>query len=139
MATGTIPNPPTREEFNALNSKLTNKTEWLRIAEITTTANVNYDQTVSVTVPSYVSEIMFTLQRASNGRTFASTVVPWGQFNGGAIYTSGEYAIYSGTFTDIVNTGTRLISAVAIYVNNSSIEIAINANDEPIKARIFVR
>lgn len=126
--------------LNSLNSKITNKTNWSRIANITTTANALYDQTIPVTVPDDVTEIMLTLQRASNGRTFATTVIPWNQFNGGAIYAGGSYTLYSGTYGDLVNLeNNRFINAAAIFVSNSSIEIAINANNEPIQARIFVR
>ena len=110
---------------------------WTKIAEETTTANQNFDKTVYVTYPSGLSEIMFTLQRVSNGRTFATSVCPITQFQGGAIYAFGAYVLTTGKIIDM--TGVQAINAVAIQGANNTIELAMNANDEAIKMRVFVR
>lgn len=121
--------------LNALNDKLT----WTKIADESTTANTNFDQNISVSYPNYpITEIMFTLQRVSNGRTFASSVIPFNQFNGGAIYAIGSYTIFSAPYNDPSATA-KIINAVAIYTDSTHIEIAVMSNDESIKARVWVR
>ena len=119
--------------LNTLSSKIT----WKKIAEETTTANTQYDQTITVQNMSNFSEILFTLQRNSNGRTFASTLVPAGQFNGGATYAFGTYSLRADTIGN--SAMVRIINAVAIYVDDTHIELALDANDEAIKMRVYGR
>ena len=79
---------------------------------------------------------MFTLQRASNGRTFATSICPAGQFNGGALYAMGMFTLYSGAMgscSDIV------VNAVAIDAGNDRIEVAVISCPEPIKLRVYAR
>ena len=109
---------------------------WTNILEKTTTANVNFDETVAVSYPTDPKEIMLTLQRVSNGRTFAASVIPFSQFAGGALYAMGMYAIYSGALN---GTSNAVINAVAIDTPGNQIEVALNAHTEAIKIRVFVR
>ena len=119
-------------ELTALNNSLT----WKRIIDVQTTTNVSYDQTLSVEDLSSYNEIMFTLQRTSNRRTFATAMCPITQFQNAALYASGSYSLYSGV---ISQNPSRWINAVAIWSSNTGIEIACNANDEPLTLRVSVR
>ena len=119
-------------ELTALNSGLA----WRRILNVDTTANTNYDQTITTENLGNANEIMLTIQRKSNLRTFASNVIPFGQFSGGALYASGSYTLFCGA----MNANTyRWINAVAIFVSYTQIEIAVQPNDEALTVRIFVR
>lgn len=111
--------------------------QWEKILDTTTTANVNYDEEIAVTYPAYtLHEVMFTLQRVSNGRTFATATCPIGQFAGAGLYAFGSFALFS----DAANANNNMrINAVAIDKTDNKIEIAIGACSEAIKARVFVR
>lgn len=109
---------------------------WKLIANENTTANALYDRTITVQDLTQYTELMFTLQRSTNGRTFASALIPITQFNDAGCYVSGSYTLYSGAMNGNSN---RWINAVAIYVSNTQIELACNANDEAIKLRVWAR
>lgn len=119
-------------ELSELKSGLT----WKRIINVQTTANTQYDQTQTVEDISKYNEIMFTIQRWSNGRTIASTVITVDQFNSAAVYANGSYALYSGVMSQ---NPSRWINAVAIYKSNTQIELACGANDEALTLRVYVR
>ena len=120
------------DAVNALNSHLT----WTRLTEQTTTANTAYDSTITIPNVNNYNEIMLSLQRASNGRTFATTVVPVSQFLGGAVYSLGSYSIFSG---NLDQQNAIVVNAVAIYVSDTQVEIAMNSLSEPVKIRLYGR
>lgn len=120
-----------------VDSAISQATAWVRIADIATSANTAYDNTISVSYPSNCKEVMVTLQRDSNRRTFASTVLPFAQFQNGAAYAGGSYMLYSGLMSNN-NTGIY-VNAVVIYQSATSIEIALAANTESIRVRVFAR
>ena len=118
MATGTI-------------KKIKEFPRWTMLVNDTTTANAVYDKTHTVSYPnSDKTEFMFSLQRVSNGRTFATTVIPADQFNGGAMYAGGNFG---------VSTTGNFINAVCIDSGNSQIEISVPSVNESIRVRFFVR
>lgn len=117
-------------------SELKSGLTWKRIINVQTTANTQYDQTQTVEDISKYNEIMFTIQRWSNGRTIASTVIPVDQFKSAAVYANGSYALYSGVMSQ---NPSRWINAVAIYKSNTQIELACGANDEALTLRVYVR
>ena len=94
-----------------------------------TTANAVYDKTHTITWLENYSEFMFTMQRASNGRTFASAIVSAGQFRGGAIYADGYFGV----------TTTQDIHAVCIDAGNSQVEISVPNVSEAIRVRLYAR
>lgn len=109
---------------------------WKRILNVVTTANANYDQTQTVENIANYNEIMLTIQRSSNGRTFATSVCPVAQFQNAGLYAGGAYVLYAG----LMNASqARWINAVAIWQSNTSVEIAVNANDEALTVRVWVR
>lgn len=122
----------TNQAIANLNKKFT----WTKIAEVTQSANASVDSTVDVTYPENCTEIMFTIQRTSNGRTIASTVCPIVQFGGGAVYAFGSYALASGAINAMTVVG---VNAVCIDAGNNQVEIAANACVEALKYRLFVR
>lgn len=79
---------------------------------------------------------MLTAQRNSNGRTFASSICPVTQFQNAGLYAGGSYVLYSG---QMQQNGSRWINVVAIWQANTSIEVAVNANDEALTVRVWVR
>lgn len=89
------------------------------------------DKTYTVSIPVNCKEIMFTMQRNSNGRTIASVSVPYMQFVGGAMYATGQWTITSG--------GNYLITGVCIYTDSSHIEIALSAISENVTVRVYYR
>lgn len=95
-----------------------------------TTANAVYDKTHTITYPENYSELMFTMQRVSNGRTFASAIVPAWQFNGGALYVDGYFG---------VTTTAQDIHGVCIDVGNSQVEISVPNVSEAIRVRLYAR
>lgn len=109
--------------------------QWIRVLEKNQAANTAIDDTISVSYPGEFTEIMYTIQRYSNGRTIASTVVPLTQFQGGAMYAMGAYTLYTGTMKDSTIV---VVNGVAIQ-DTGTIEIACNACPESLKHRIFVR
>lgn len=117
-------------------SELKSGLTWKRIINVQTTANTQYDQTQTVEDISKYNEIMFTIQRWSNGRTIASTVIAVDQFKSAAVYANGSYALYSGVMSQ---NPSRWINAVAIYKSNTQIELACGANDEALTLRVYVR
>lgn len=121
-----------QEQVTSINSKL----EWKVLADGTTTANVSYDTTTTIQDISAFRELMFTLQRVSNGRTFASSILPMSQFVNGAIYAIGSYSMFAGKLNQQT---AMIVNAVAIYVNDTQVEFAINAHDEAIKFRLHGR
>ncbi len=110
--------------------------EWKRIINVTTVSDTSFDQTFSVEDISKYEEIMFTLQRDSNKRTFASSVCNVRQFDGAGLYAGGSFSLYSGLMQ---NNGGYWINAVAVHISNTQIEIAMNAFTEPIIIRVWVR
>ena len=142
IGTGDLDSTPTSGSNKAVTSggvytAIQQSTAWVKIADIATSANTVYDNTVSVSYPSNCKEVMVTLQRYSNGRTFASTVLPITQFLNGAAYAGGSYILYSGLMSN--NSIGIYVNAAVIYTSATSIEIAVNANSEPIRVRVFAR
>lgn len=103
---------------------------WQLLVNDLTTANAVYDKTHTITYPENHSELMFTMQRASNGRTFASAIVPAQQFNNGALYADGYFG---------VTTAAQDIHAVCIDVGNSQVEISVPSVNEAIRVRLYAR
>lgn len=117
MATGTI-------------NQLEPIKKWTVIINDTTTANSAYDKTFNVSSFTNLREIMFTMQRASNGRTFASSIAPFEQFNSAALYACGNYVLANNQYP---------IVGVCIHASANQIEIALPAISESIKVRVWVR
>ena len=114
---------------------LRNNKTWVLMAECTQSANSDVDQTITWNIPHWgnnPSEIMFTCQRVSGGRVFASAICPFLKWSGGGIYASGSWA------TD--NSNPR--NAVAIDASDSSgmkVQIASVTSSEAIKYQFWVR
>ena len=127
---------PAINELDAAIDTIKNGLTWKRILNVTTTANVQYDQTLTVENVANYNEIMLTLQRDSNGRTFESSACTVTQFQNAGLYAGGSYVLYSG---QMQQNGSRWINVVAIWQANTSIEVAVNANDEALTVRVWVR
>lgn len=124
---------------DTLNAKLGTLLDWTLVASEDSTAGVDYDNTISVSIPNTVKELMFTVQRKSNGRTIASASIPYGQFIGGALYAMGSFTIF-GNLISTLNT-VAIINAVCIHLENNQIEIACTcANiNESLRFRVYYR
>lgn len=104
--------------------------DWQLVLEVTQDATKSIDETLLISnAPTNPRELLFTIQRVSNGRTFASTLIPYGQFINAGVYAYGSY---------ILN-GSNLRNAVAIYTDNTHIEIAADTSSESLKYRVFMR
>ena len=123
---------PTRTEVDTLNSKM----PWTQIGEVTQAANTSLDELITVENMSNAREIMLTIQRSSNGRTFASSIVPRSQFNSGAIYAFGAYALYTG---QLQSGGIIGVNAVCIWQSATQVEVAANSSTEALKYRVWMR
>ena len=121
-----------KSALDTLNSKM----PWTRLCEITQEANTSLDEEITVNNMSNAREIMFTIQRISNGRTFASSVVPQAQFSSGAIYAFGSYVLLAGPIKDAPMVG---INAVCIWKTATKVEIAASANEDALKYRLWMR
>lgn len=122
---------------DGLNSNLAQKTEWHVALNQLVSAGANYDYTLNLTMPDYTpTEIMFCLMRDSNARTFASTTIPYMQYVNGAIYTSGEFTLYSGQMNQA---NIYHVNAVCIYKNATQCEVALQSLTEAVRVRVFVR
>ena len=88
-------------------------------------------------IPSNANEIMFTIQRYSNGRTIACTIVPYGQFVGGAVYAFGSFTMFADNIGNLPNV--VIINAVCIDAGNNQVEIAVGALNEVLRFRLFYR
>lgn len=121
-----------KDDIQILQDSLT----WRRVLNIETIANTNFDQTITTENISSAREVMLTIQRTSNGRTIASNVIPYSQFANGALYANGSYNLYSGEMRANAN---NWINAVAIWVSNTQIEVAVNGIPEALTVRVFVR
>lgn len=119
--------------INELNSNKANK-QWTRVLQVDITSNT--DQTVQVTYPDGYSELLFTVQRLDTGRTIGTNILPRDQFNGGACYVGGSYAIVS---LPMNNNANEYVNGVFIYANANSIEVAFNKGSVNLRARVFAR
>ena len=117
-------------------SAIAQSTAWTRIANEGGQLNQTFDKTITVPSMANAKEVMFTVQRSDNGRTIASTIVPYGQFSGGAIYATG-YGTLANTPTDT----TVWVNAVAIWVSATSVQIVCNTanTNAAFSFRIFIR
>ena len=79
-------------------------------------ANNDFDETYSITYPSGMNELLFTLQN-SNGRTLATATVPRAQFNGGAVYLGFTTFLTSPQENNYIN-------YVVIDVGGTQVEFA---------------
>lgn len=120
------------DKITALNDSLVNSQRWKVIAQADAPINSTVDTTITVNELSQYKEVMFSVQRADNGRTLGTTVIPTMQFINGAIYVIG---------TNRVND--LLISAVGVCVYNSSTSVEIASNkgnpDFAQRFRLFAR
>lgn len=116
-----------------LNSSKANK-QWTRILNLSITSNT--DQTVQVTYPDGYSELLFSVQRADNGRTIGTTIIPRDQFTGGACYVGGSYTIVSLAMNSNAN---EYVNGVFIYSDATHIEVAFNKGNVNLTARVFAR
>ena len=122
---------------DSVNSSLAQKTEWHRVINQLVATGSNYDQTLTMDMPDYTpNEIMFCLMRESNSRTFATAVIPYNQYVNGAIYTGGQFTLYSGQMT---SANIYHVNAVCIYVSSTQCEIALQSLTEAVRVRVFVR
>ena len=103
--------------------------EWILLAEVTQSANTTLDETVEMISIGTPHELLFTCQRVSNGRVFASGICAGGQFQGGAIYAYGSFSL----------DGSNPRNAVCIYGQNNTVEFAAESTTEAIKYRLFAR
>lgn len=131
--------PLSAEMGKTLNDKFSTVLEWVRVTNEESTAGADFDKTVSVSIPSTAKEVMFTIQRVSNGRTIASSIVPFQQFAGATIYAIGSYQIFGNAISSLGNF--ILINAACINLGNGQIEIACTcANiNESLRFRVFYR
>ena len=112
-----------------------NSRTWHKLIDASQEANQALDSTIAVTLPPNCTEMMYTIQRASNGRTIASTIVPIIQFNSAGAYAMGAYTLHTGIMKDA---NIVVVNGVAID-NIGAIEVACNACPEALKHRIFAR
>lgn len=123
----------TSNDISELNSSKANK-QWTRILNLSITSNT--DQTVQVTYPDGYSELLFSVQRADNGRTIGTNIVPRDQFTGGACYVGGSYTIASLAMNGNAN---EYVNGVFIYSDATHIEVAFNKGNVNLTARVFAR
>lgn len=109
-------------------SKISYTKEWIKVAEVTQSANSDIDQTVPWSVSVIPSEVMLTCQRVSNGRVFATAICPYPKWMGGGLYAYGSWA------TD----GSNPRCAVAIDATTGT-EFASTTSSEAIKYQFYVR
>lgn len=92
MATGTIPNPPTREEFNNLNDNV-NRAPGIWFATIANNASVMHNVTFAIVFKYDANSVMFSQLIASRGS--------WTLFNASAeVMGNGITWADDGTFTN---------------------------------------
>lgn len=117
-------------------SKISNNSRtWYNLINANQEANQAFDNTINVTWPPGFTEVLYTIQRASNGRTIASTVVPAAQFSSAGAYAMGAYTLHTGIMGDA---NIVVVNGVAID-GPGAIEVACNACPEALKHRIFAR
>ena len=118
--------------LNSLNDSLTRKNQWITLLNETLTSSSN-DRNITVSYPQGTREVLFSIQRGLNGRTIATSVVPFEQFNGGAIYVGGAFTLTSGTMNSFID-------AVCVYVNSTTVEVACANNiTENFVVRLYAR
>lgn len=100
-------------------SAISQSTAWVRIANEGGSIGQTFDKTITVPSMANAKEVMFTVQRSDNGRTIASTIVPYSQFNNGAIYATGY-----GTLASAPTDTTAWVNAVAIWGSATTVQIA---------------
>jgi len=118
-------------------------TSWTRLCNVASTPNAAFDQIVTLDTPlsNTTKNVLLSVQRGNNlptnGRTIATAIVPYTQFQGGAVYVTG----YSSLVVSPTDPAAIFVVAVFIWISDSKVEIATNCKsaDEYFRFRVFAQ